>query len=1149
MLLTLDYNLSITLPPWSDIGDIAMSSSPDTAERSRSFSHYLFFAMVLLALVVVIGITVVEYSYAERNLQENEFLLRIQTESTIRENIQVVDDSLKLYDATLNQELFDAFSLFLEEYERSGRNPAQMDLGAIKDQLQDRMDLYIINASGVVEFTTFLPDRGLDFSTVPYFFEYIDRIRQIDGFYPDRIVVEPASGNLRKYAYMPTPDHQYLFELGLTGSELEEERSKFHYHEKIKTLTSLNPYVQEFRIFTSRKQLETNRSFVPNEKLSGILDTVIGERRDLEVQDPENGTRTTYLFVDLKDEQYGSDVSRIVEITYNAHLIDQKLSNLVFFHLLIAVIVLTLVSLLSVFLSRRITRPIQEMVTDINLIAEGDPNRTISTRKKTGRFPSRILSRSIGFSLFILAYMVLIIVITVGCITAIDVISAEQTFTEDARTIRDQTEGSLTQTVQLVDEGYRLYDDSLNKDMREGFSLFLEEYERSYRDVSRMNLGKIKEELGSTMDLYIINESLVIEYTTFPPDLGLDFSQYPYTQKYLSELLQKNGFYPDRIVRETSTGNFRKFAYMPTPDHRYIFELGLSGEIFKERHGKLSYSDAIQSIASRDPYILQVRPFDTTRHMVDNFSYKPDSTEMDALSETITNRETIQVEDPENGFIKRYLFIEVIDPQYASDMSWILEIAYDTERIQAALNGLLLFHGMVAMVALTLSVVGALLVSRFLTRPVQQIIQDARIIAAGDLDHSITTTKGNEFEVMEESINLMVRKLRANIDQLKKSKDELRQSEKKFKDLVGLLPQVVFETDLEGRILFANQYAFDLFGYTMDDFKRGLTVVDAIPVEEKDRLIDNFQRSLKGVFPAGTEYTMKRKDGTTFPGMVYAAPILENNQLAGLRGVLIDITQLKQVEEEIRILNEDLESRVRDRTVALETANRELESFTYSVSHDLRAPLRAIDGFSGILIERFKNDLPQEAQRYLEKVRLNTQQMANLIDDLLNFSRMSRQPLQKELVEPNDLVREVYLELHPELEKKRVEFILQDLPTCQADRGMLRQVFQNLLSNALKFTRTNETPRIEVGAIEKEGRTVFYVQDNGIGFDMRYANKLFGVFQRLHSSTEYEGTGVGLAIVQKIIQMHGGRIWAESNLGKGTIFYFTLEEPDTTSAE
>ncbi|MDY7077784.1 MAG: PAS domain-containing protein [Chloroflexota bacterium] len=241
--------------------------------------------------------------------------------------------------------------------------------------------------------------------------------------------------------------------------------------------------------------------------------------------------------------------------------------------------------------------------------------------------------------------------------------------------------------------------------------------------------------------------------------------------------------------------------------------------------------------------------------------------------------------------------------------------------------------------------------------------------------------------------------------------------------------------------------------------------------------------------------------------------------------------------EDMQSANRNLETMAQK----LEFANKELESFAYSVSHDLRAPLRAISGFSRILIEDYTPELSSEIVRYLHLVHEHANEMGQLINDLLAFSRLSRKPLNKQIVAPTDVARRVIESLYKEQKDRQVEITVDDLPACQADPALLKQVLVNLLTNALKFTREQEKALIKIGYQQTDDECIYFVRDNGVGFDMRYANKLFGVFQRLHSDEEYEGTGVGLAIVQRIVRRHGGRIWAEAKVDEGATFYFTLE--------
>ena len=352
---------------------------------------------------------------------------------------------------------------------------------------------------------------------------------------------------------------------------------------------------------------------------------------------------------------------------------------------------------------------------------------------------------------------------------------------------------------------------------------------------------------------------------------------------------------------------------------------------------------------------------------------------------------------------------------------------------------------------------------------------------------------------------------------------------------------------LDGTILSWNPGAQRLYGYAATEAV-GQHISILAPAELRDdveRIIDHVAR---GERIADHESVRVRKDGTRVDVSLAVSPITDSTgAIIGASTIARDMTERKHAEQAVREANDLLEARVADRTAELEAANAELEAFSYSVSHDLRAPLRSIDGFSRIVEEEYGSSLDDEGRRLLRVVRDSTHKMAQLIDDLLGFSRSARHPLQPSRIDMGALARSVWEELTPAEARERCEFTVGALPEAVGDAAMIRQVWANLLANAVKFARSAEHPAITVNG-RVDGREVVYtVSDNGVGFDMTYAGKLFGVFQRLHPAREFEGTGVGLALVQRIVHRHGGRVWAEGAVGKGATFSFALPAPGGVS--
>jgi PAS domain S-box-containing protein len=347
------------------------------------------------------------------------------------------------------------------------------------------------------------------------------------------------------------------------------------------------------------------------------------------------------------------------------------------------------------------------------------------------------------------------------------------------------------------------------------------------------------------------------------------------------------------------------------------------------------------------------------------------------------------------------------------------------------------------------------------------------------------------------------------------------------------LPMCVVDVQTQ-RFLGVNEAAVQLYGYARDAFL-------ATTPGQLNLPLGDFLESGAGAVIRGT-FRHRKQGGEPMDIDAIGHLVMWRGRAARLV-VLNDITERKRTQQELERLNRELEDRVRSRTAQLEAANKELEAFSYSVSHDLRAPVRHIDGFVKLL-EREHPPASDKATHYLRTIAASSQRMASLIDDLLALSRTGRAPLEMRTVQLGPLVEEVIGELRHDLARRELEWRVGALPAVRGDPSLLRVVLQNLLDNAVKYTRREPAALVEVGALRlDEGDTAIYVRDNGVGFDMRYADRLFGVFQRLHRAEDFEGTGVGLATARRVIHRHGGRIWGEGEPGRGACFYFTVEPP------
>jgi PAS domain S-box-containing protein len=417
----------------------------------------------------------------------------------------------------------------------------------------------------------------------------------------------------------------------------------------------------------------------------------------------------------------------------------------------------------------------------------------------------------------------------------------------------------------------------------------------------------------------------------------------------------------------------------------------------------------------------------------------------------------------------------------------------------------------------------------------------------GDLDQKLRVEGQDEISELAAAFNSMAAQLKhtlqglhENVAELRQTQQELAISEQHYRSLFDGVPLGLFRSTPEGRILDANEAIVDLLGYPS---RQALLEIDAHDVygDREDRT--HIQEALEEDGKTHPfEIRMRRPNGDEFWARENSRAVYDDEgKLSYFEGSLEDITPMKEAEEYIQCLNAELEQRVLERTAQLEAAIRELEAFSYSVSHDLRAPLRALDGYSKLLLEDYSAILDETGKEYLRRVRQSSQRMGKLIDDLLNLSRITRREMQRSPVNLSELAKTIADELHKQNPERVAEFVISEGVTAEGDASLLYIVLDNLLGNAWKFTARHERARIEFGLSDLRGQPVYFVSDDGSGFDMTYAHKLFGAFQRLHSIEEFEGTGIGLATAQRIIRRHGGEIWAEAAVERGATFYFTLE--------
>jgi PAS domain S-box-containing protein len=415
------------------------------------------------------------------------------------------------------------------------------------------------------------------------------------------------------------------------------------------------------------------------------------------------------------------------------------------------------------------------------------------------------------------------------------------------------------------------------------------------------------------------------------------------------------------------------------------------------------------------------------------------------------------------------------------------------------------------------------------------------LIAANE---ALAASRLAALDMMKEAVEARQRAEQASAD-LQREIAEHKQVEQEYRTLIESVPDPIVRYDLDLRRIYVNPAWEKASGLSAAEVVGvDYTDIPKVPSPVNVEYVKRLRQVLETGASQTAEFTWVNAHGVElFLEYVIVPEYDHHGKIGGVLSVGRDITERKQAEEEIRKLNQELEQRVANRTAQLQVANKELEAFAYSVSHDLRAPLRHIDGFLELLQKRTATAVDERSRHYMATISASAKRMDMLIEDLLSFSRMGRNKMSKRPVDVGVLVQEVIREFEPDTGNRNIHWRLGDLPVVTGDRSMLRMVLFNLISNALKFTLPRQQAQIEIGSMPGQtSETVIYVRDNGVGFDMTYVDKLFGVFQRLHRTDEFEGTGIGLANVRRIINRHGGRTWAEGKVDQGATFFFLLPQ-------
>ena len=682
--------------------------------------------------------------------------------------------------------------------------------------------------------------------------------------------------------------------------------------------------------------------------------------------------------------------------------------------------------------------------------------------------------------------MILLILCIVGFISLNDYFNTRSNFERESTLLQQQTEQNIIESMRLEDTIWSIYDQTLNDQMEEGLASVLLEYNRSKGVPDNMDLASVKNNLGGNYEIYVISASGIIIRTTYEPELGMDFKKIPYFYSYLTKIRMSEGFFPDRIVHETlGTGKFRKFAYFPTPDHNYILELGLSSTSFDALSQQMDDQNLIKKIISVNPYIENYTIYNSMGRSLDSNTL-PQQSRQAYIDVVLKTRNTLEVRDPQNASITRYVFVDLKTDRYGSDPSRVVEITYNTQLIEDSLNGLILFHIIIGILATVLGLIVAFVLTRYITRPIKKIVNDVNIIASGDLDHRIGTTQSTEFAVLENSTNMMV-------DSLKTALQKVKDGEILQKEMIDQLPVAVFMKSFkDGRYTFWNKACEQIFNFTAtevigrtDSELFSPEMVALIQQEDREAYLNQVSISNK-----------KIADKTRGPRIIHmiVVPIFDStNTIQYILGIGEDLTQ------ETLTMKIDLLFSITRRDILdqLSIIMNYLERAQLKTSHE------SMQAFFDKTVES------------VESIRNQMAFMRSLQD--IGITTPKWQSVKKSFWDAVALIAAADVDIRIEMDD--IELYADPL---------LSRVFYNLLTNSIQHG-DNHLTKITLLS-QRSGETLIMIyEDNGRGIPADEKEKIFEFGYGAK-------TGFGLFLVREILGYTGLTITETGEPGHGVKF-------------